>query len=297
MSPVRSGYAGLRLAHGLDERSACGARRDRASGAAGISLAAHAVFLVITYIVVTRPDASGPRAVPEEPVARPELVWLAAGGPGGRGGGGGNRTPAPPARLQTRGLDALSVPVVTPPPLTPPREQPEPRPDPPEIALNVAVKPMDVGQIAVLGAVDGVMTAPPGSRGPGVDGGAGTGRNGGSGPGDGPGLGPGSRGGTGGGDVFRLGNDIMPPRAIHAVKPAYTVEAMRARIQGEVQVLAIVRADGTVTDLRVSRSLDSVFGLDEEALKAARQWRFKPATRFGQPVAVYITIGVGFTMH
>jgi outer membrane biosynthesis protein TonB len=35
----------------------------------------------------------------------------------------------------------------------------------------------------------------------------------------------------------------------------------------------------------------------EEALKAARQWRFKPATRFGQPVAVYITIGVGFTMH
>jgi periplasmic protein TonB len=97
--------------------------------------------------------------------------------------------------------------------------------------------------------------------------------------------------------VFQLGNGITPPRVIRDVKPTYTQDAMRARIQGEVQVLAIVRADGTVTDVRVSRSLDPVFGLDEEAIKAVRQWRFKPATRLGQPVAVYVTIGVGFTMH
>jgi TonB family protein len=58
---------------------------------------------------------------------------------------------------------------------------------------------------------------------------------------------------------------------------------MRARIQGEVELSAIVRPDGTVTDLRISRSLDHVFGLDGQAIKAARQWRFKPATRFGQP--------------
>ena len=206
--------------------------------------------------------------------------------------------PAPPARLQTRGLDALSVPVVTPPPLTPPREQPEPRPDPPEIALNVPIKPMDVGQIPVVGAVDGSMTAPPGSQGPGSDGGAGTGKKGpGSGPGDGPGLGPGSNGGTGDGEVLRLGADIMPPRVIRVVKPAYTTDAMRGAHPGRGAVLAIVRPDGTVSDVRVSRSLDPTFGLDEEAIKAARQWRFKPATRLGQPVAVYVTIGVGFTMH
>jgi periplasmic protein TonB len=287
----------LHLAHhDLDERSAFDARQERAGGAAGVSLAAHLLFLFVIYIVVTRPGPSGPAGVVEEPIARPELVFLAVTGPGGGGGGGGNRTPSPPARLQTRGLDALSVPVATPPPLTPPREQVEPRPDPPEIALNVPIKPMDVGQIPVVGAVNGLSTAPAGSQGPGTDGGAGSGKNGGSGPDDGPGLERGSGGGING-DVFQLGAGITPPRVIHAMKPSYTPGAMQARIQGEVLVSAIVRPDGTVTDVRVSRSLDRVFGLDEEALKAARQWRFKPATRSGQPVAVYITISVNFSMH
>jgi periplasmic protein TonB len=286
----------LRLAHGSDELDTFGARQQRAGGAAGVSLAAHVLFLFAFYIIATRPDSSGLVGAPPETIDRPELVWLADPGPGGGGGGGGNRTPAPPARLQTTGLAALSVPGATPPPLTPPRDQVEPRPDPPEMALNVPVKPMDAGQIAVMGAVDGSPFAPPASRGSGTNGGAGTGENGGSGPGDGPGLGPGSRGGAGDG-VHAIGNGITPPRAIHVVKPAYTPEAMQRRIQGEVLVTAIVRADGTVTDARVSRSLDHVYGLDEEAIKTALQWRFKPATRSGQPVAVYVTIGVGFTMH
>ena len=70
------------------------------------------------------------------------------------------------------------------------------------------------------------------------------------------------------------------------------------------QVLALARnllraprVNGTVTDLKVSRSLDPNFGLDEEAIKAARQWRFKPATRNNQPIAVYVTIGVSFSMR
>lgn len=285
----------LHLVHDSHDR-AFDPRNAHASGAAGISLAAHALFLVGCYLVVTRPDPTRTASVPEALVARPELVWLAEPGPGGGGGGGGNRTAAPPARLQTRGPDALSMPVLTPPPLTPPREQVEPRPNPPEIALNVPVKPMDAGQIAVMGAVDGSTLAPPASRGSGSDGGAGTGKNDGSGPGDGPGLGPGLRGGTGDG-AFQLGSGITPPQVIRSVKPSYTAEAMQRRIQGEAFLTVIVRADGTVTDIRVTRSLDREFGLDEEAIKAARQWRFKPATRFGQPVAVYVTIGVGFSMH
>jgi periplasmic protein TonB len=296
MSPVRSGYAGLHLGHDLDDRSAFDARSDRAGGAAGVSLAAHALFLFLTYLVVIQPEPPGTANVPEKAADRPELVWLAAPGPGGGGGGGGNRTPAPPAKLQTRGLEALSVPVAPPPPLTTPRDRIEPRPDPPEISLIVPIKPMDFGQIPMAGAVDGSNAAPAGSRGPGDDGGAGSGKNGGSGPGDGPGLGPGSHGGFGDG-VLELGSGITPPRVIRNVKPAYTQDAIRARIQGEVQVRAIVRADGTVGDVRVSRSLDPVLGLDEEAIKAVRQWRFAPATRLGQPVAVYVTIGVGFTMR
>jgi TonB family protein len=45
------------------------------------------------------------------------------------------------------------------------------------------------------------------------------------------------------------------------------------------------------------RSLDSTFGLDQEAIKAAKQWRFRPGTRFGEPVAVLVTIELTFTLR
>ena len=54
--------------------------------------------------------------------------------------------------------------------------------------------------------------------------------------------------------------------------------------------------DGTVGQVTVVRSLDPTYGLDQEALKAARQWRFVPGTRFGVPVAVLVTIELTFTL-
>jgi protein TonB len=72
---------------------------------------------------------------------------------------------------------------------------------------------------------------------------------------------------------------------------------MRAKVQGVVLLQCVVRPDGAVTDIQVVRSLDSVFGLDGEAVKAARQWRFVPGTRMGQPVAVQITIELTFTLR
>jgi TonB family protein len=72
---------------------------------------------------------------------------------------------------------------------------------------------------------------------------------------------------------------------------------MRAKVQGSVLVEAVVLPDGTVGDVRVVRSLDNVFGLDQEALKAAKQWKFVPGTRFGQPVAVLVTIELTFTLR
>ena len=74
-------------------------------------------------------------------------------------------------------------------------------------------------------------------------------------------------------------------------------ERMRAKVQGTVWVEAVVLPDGTVGQAKVVRSLDSTFGLDEEALKAAKQWRFAPGTRFGQPVAVLVTIELTFTLR
>jgi TonB family protein len=52
-----------------------------------------------------------------------------------------------------------------------------------------------------------------------------------------------------------------------------------------------------VGEVQVLRSLDSVFGLDQEAIKAAKQWKFAPGTRLGEPVSVLVTIELQFTLR
>mgnify|MGYP003340859355 CR=1 FL=1 len=106
----------------------------------------------------------------------------------------------------------------------------------------------------------------------------------------------GQGGGTGGG-FYQPGNGVTTPAVIREVKPTYTSDAMRAKVQGSVWVQCVVQPDGTVTNATVVRSLDSRFGLDEEAVKAARQWRFRPGTRMGQPVPVQIVIELTFTLR
>jgi TonB family protein len=83
---------------------------------------------------------------------------------------------------------------------------------------------------------------------------------------------------------------------IKEVKPQYTSDAMRAKIQGAVLVECVVNTDGSVSNVRVIRSLDATYGLDEEAIKAARQWRFQPGTRNGEPVPVLVSIELTFTL-
>ena len=74
-------------------------------------------------------------------------------------------------------------------------------------------------------------------------------------------------------------------------------DAMRARIEGAVVVECVVLPSGLCARLRVLRSLDSRLGLDEQALQAAAAWRFTPGTRRGKPVAVLVTIQLGFSIH
>jgi protein TonB len=90
--------------------------------------------------------------------------------------------------------------------------------------------------------------------------------------------------------------DITLPRVIRQVKPYYTPQAMEAKIQGVVHLAVVVLASGDVGDVVVSRSLDKEHGLDEEAIKAARQWKFSPGTRQGKAVAVEVTIELTFTL-
>ena len=58
---------------------------------------------------------------------------------------------------------------------------------------------------------------------------------------------------------------------------------MRAKIQGISLLSGIVAVDGTLQDIRIARSLDGTFGLDQEAIKCVRQWRFRPAPSRARP--------------
>jgi protein TonB len=72
---------------------------------------------------------------------------------------------------------------------------------------------------------------------------------------------------------------------------------MRAKAQGRVVLEALVLADGSVGDVRIVRSLDARFGLDHQAVRAVRQWRFAPGTRRGQPIPMLVTIELTFTLR
>ncbi len=98
-------------------------------------------------------------------------------------------------------------------------------------------------------------------------------------------------------EVSRPGNGVTAPSVLHQVKPVYTKGALQNRIQGRVVMDVVVLANGTVGDVKVTQSLDTVYGLDAEAVKAVKQWLFKPGTRNGKPVPVRVEIEMTFTLR
>lgn len=96
--------------------------------------------------------------------------------------------------------------------------------------------------------------------------------------------------------VYAPGNGVSLPVVVKEVHPGYTQAAKDAHIEGTVVVECVVLANGTVGDVKVARSLDSMFGLDQEAVAATKQWQFKPGTKDGKPVAVRVSIELTFTL-
>ncbi len=78
--------------------------------------------------------------------------------------------------------------------------------------------------------------------------------------------------------------------------PKYTDAARKARIEGMVEIEAVILADGTVGETRVIKSIDALLGLDDEAVKAVKAWKFMPATRFGQPLASVVVLVMRFDL-
>jgi TonB family protein len=91
--------------------------------------------------------------------------------------------------------------------------------------------------------------------------------------------------------------DVRPPVVVSSVNPTYTQAAMDAKIEGHVLLSVVVQADGTVGDVTVTRSLDAVHGLDDQAVDAVRHWTFRPGMKDGAPVAVTVTVEMRFTLE
>lgn len=133
-----------------------------------------------------------------------------------------------------------------------------------------------------------------GSQGGGAGSGFGSGRGGGIGSGNGNGVGSGEGGGYGGG-MMHVGGGVSAPVLIYSVDPEFSDEARRAKYQGICVVEAIVDAQGNPQDVRVVRALG--MGLDQKAVDAVKQYRFRPSYFQGRPVAVRINIEVNFRIY
>ena len=230
-----------------------------------MSVAVHAVVIAALLLLVSQrreqPAATITRLDPLK------LIWIPDPRPAARGGGGApaKPTPRPPAPVPAVSAPEPPKPVV----VEPQTVTPEPEPTPAAPAPSALA-----------------ISDPTPNQGPG-------------GNGDKPGAGPGDQSGPGGGGdrIYGIGNDVTTPIPLRRPPPAYTAEAMRARLQGVVVLNCVVRPDGKCSDIRVMKSLDMVFGLDQQAVASAREWLFRPGMRMGQPVPVLVTLEIGFTIR
>lgn len=244
---------------------------------------------IVALLVWIRPPAPGfpPRILTS--IEMPSLTFLNVVGATGGGGGGGNRS-REPLPLKTSPVPAVTAP---PPPVSI---------VPPEVIPPIDLTPPAASVPALATSADLADFAPthpptPGSLGAGERGAGGPGPGGigpgtepnGIGPGGGPNIGPGPGGGGG------VDQQVV---LLQMQKPNYTPEGMLHKVQGEARLLCTVLATGRVGACTVIKSVDSNrFGLDDEAIKAAMKFVFKPAMRQGKAVPVQVNIVIEFTMR
>jgi len=252
------------------------------------SLLAHGLILAVvlwaTIVVAKDPVAVKNKIV--ELIDPGSIILPASASKSGGGGGGGDASK----------LDASKgkPPKFTMNPITPPTAVI--KNDHPILAVDQAilVPPQVKLPTSQTNVGDPLAQALVASNGSGLGAGIGTGSRGGIGSGNGYGLGPGSGGGTGGG-VFHVGGGVSAPRPIYSPDPEYSEEARKAKYQGVVVLAVVVGPDGRPRDIHVARSVG--LGLDEKAIEAVKTWRFEPAKKDNQAVAVAVNIEVSFNLY
>jgi periplasmic protein TonB len=256
-----------------------------------LSLGAHAVALsLLLLLALSQWHARDLRsrtaaiALTTSPYIPPARLPSAIGG----GGGGGDRSPVEASRghLPQIAKTQLLAPQIL--------KLDNPKlPATPTVVMPEPIRIPDAPNLPDLGIPQSQQVALA-SQGSGTNSGFGTGSGGGIGQGRGTGIGPGAGGGFGGG-LLHVGGGVSAPILIYDPDPEFSDEARRAKYQGICVVGLIVDAQGNPQDVKIVRPLG--MGLDEKALAAVRQYKFKPALYKGHPVAVVIDVEVNFRIY
>jgi protein TonB len=264
------------------QRRSDGSIGARTFGATWVSAILHAALFVLVVAMARHADIDS-KTPDEERAPLPQLVWIGQADSGLRGGRTPNRRREPANRAERPGRDRLTVPAARP----PAGERIVDR-EPPAQEVNIPAVPEASGLREIPGVVSEVIAVniAPGGR----SSGPGAGLDGRSGLDRGPGSGTGDRG-------RGSGNDLVSPEVVRQVRPNYTSPALQARVRGLVVMDAVVLPDGSVGDVKIIRSLDKTFGLDEEAVKAVKQWRFRPGRRAGDAVAMLVSVEMVFELR
>lgn len=264
--------------------TAGGIKASRSPTSFWTAVGVHAVIIaLIAWLIATQVHVAAP--VPQQ-VATVTLPELQAPPPPPppvapaakqMHGGGGQHDVAPP----TQG----HLPKFAPDPIVPPKAPPV---DKPKLAVEPTVNVQPNLKIADNKMPDLGL---PNSSLKGVSPSFGTGSGTGIGSGHGNGIGPGSVSGAGGG-VYQVGGSVRAPVLTYSVDPEFSEEARKAKFSGNVQVALVVDELGRPKSIRVERGVG--MGLDEKAVEAVRQYKFRPAMKDGRPVPVELYIEVNF---
>jgi TonB family protein len=264
-------------------------KRDPKSSALAIVLHAVVLGLIILFAVQWRTREIKRKQMvtavdvkPFIPVTQPQKDVM------GGGGGGGTHNPVEASKGH---LPKIAKQQITPPQIL---KIDHPKlPVPATIVMPQQIKLPDAANMPNIGVPQSqqVQLA---SQGGGSGSGFGSGSGGGIGSGSGGGVGPGEGGGYGGG-VMHPGGGVSAPVLIYSVDPEFSDEARRAKYQGVCVVSMIVDAQGNPQNIQVARALG--MGLDEKAIEAAKQYKFKPAYFHGHPVPVLINLEVNFRIY
>jgi protein TonB len=251
-------------------------KRSPASTATAVVIHALIILLIAFLLAKKVLKFAAPAKVTTVDLSTPPIAPLAANSMGG-GGSNHDTTPVTQGKLPPPVKNPI-VPVM------------KPMIEHPIIAAPPAlvIQPMKLPNTNLpdFGNPNGPKVAGPGSAGNNGGGGIGTG--------NGDGLGTGTGGNCCSG-VYQVGGGVSAPVITYGPEAEFSDEARRAKYQGDVNVDIVVGTDGLVKYARVVR--DPGMGLAEKALEAVRTYKFKPAMKDGKPVAVHVTIEVGFTIY